>query len=70
MPAISGIEAAYAMRRLAPEIKIPLMSSHYTREEAAVLARLFCDGNFLAKSGMGTDLVAINRLLPAESQAI
>ena len=47
------------------------MSSHYTTEEAAVLARLFGDGNFIAKSEVGTDLVAaINRVLPAESQAI
>lgn len=67
MPVMSGIEAAYEMRRLLPEVKIILMSSHYTPEEAAVLARLFGDGNFIAKSEMGTDLVpAINRLLPAE----
>ena len=71
MPVMSGIEAAYEVRRLAPETKIILMSSHYTTEEAAVLARLFGDGNFIAKSEVGTDLVAaINRVLPAESQAI
>jgi DNA-binding NarL/FixJ family response regulator len=69
MPVMSGIEAAYEVRRLAPDTKIILMSSHYTPEEAAVLARLFGDGNFIAKSEMGKDLVpAINRLLPAESQ--
>jgi hypothetical protein len=34
------------------------------------LPNYWCAGNFLAKSGMGTDLVAINRLLPAESRAI
>lgn len=68
MPVMSGIEAAYEMRRLAPETKVILMSSHYTHEEAAVLARLFGDGNFIAKSEMGTDLIeAINRLLPSES---
>lgn len=71
MPVMSGIEAAYEMRRLLPEIKIILMSSHYTPEEAAVLARLFGDGNFIAKSEMGKDLVpAINRLLPADSQVV
>ena len=71
MPVMSGIEAAYEMRRLTPETKIILMSSHYTREEAAVLARLFGDGNFIAKSEVGTDLVpAINRVLAAASQAI
>jgi len=71
MPVMSGIEAAYEMRRLAPDTKIILMSSHYTREEAASLARLFGDGNFIAKSEMGKDLVpAINRVLPVESQAV
>jgi DNA-binding NarL/FixJ family response regulator len=69
MPVMSGIEAAYEVRRLAPETKIILMSSHYTAEEAAVLARLFGDGNFIAKSEMGKALVpAIARLLPADSQ--
>ena len=69
MPVMSGIEAAYEVRRLAPETKIILMSSHYTTEEAAVLARLFGDGNFIAKSEMGKALVpAITRLLPADSQ--
>lgn len=69
MPVMSGIEAAYEVRRLAPETKIILMSSHYTAEEAAVLARLFGDGNFIAKAEMGTDLVpAINRLLPEDAQ--
>jgi DNA-binding NarL/FixJ family response regulator len=71
MPVMSGIEAAYEMRRIAPDTKIILMSSHYTPQEAAALARLFGDGNFVAKSQMGTELVAaINRLLPSESQAI
>lgn len=71
MPVMSGIEAAYEVRRLAPETKIILMSSHYTPEEAAVLARLFGDGNFIAKSEMGKDLVpAISRLLPADTQFI
>jgi DNA-binding NarL/FixJ family response regulator len=71
MPLMGGIEAAYEMRRLVPDIKIILMSSHYTPEEAAALARLFGDGNFLAKSEMGKDLVpAISRILPEEARAI
>lgn len=71
MPVMSGIEAAYELRRLLPDIKIILMSSHYTVEEAAVLARLFGDGNFIAKSEMGKDLVpAIARLLPREPQVV
>jgi len=71
MPRMSGIEAAYEMRRLVPDTKIILMSSHYTAEEAATLARLFGDGNFLAKSEMGKDLVpAISRILPEEARAV
>jgi DNA-binding NarL/FixJ family response regulator len=71
MPRMSGIEAAYEMRRLVPDTKIILMSSHYTPEEAATLARLFGDGNFLAKSEMGKDLVpAISRILPEEARAV
>lgn len=71
MPVMSGIEAAYEMRRLVPHTKIILMSSHYTPEEAAVLARLFGDGNFIAKSEMGKELVpAINRLLPQDAQFV
>jgi len=71
MPRMSGIEAAYEMRRLVPDTKIILMSSHYTSEEAATLARLFGDGNFLAKSEMGKDLVpAISRILPEEARAV
>jgi DNA-binding NarL/FixJ family response regulator len=71
MPLMSGIEAAYEMRRLAPDTKIILMSSHYTPEEAATLARLFGDGNFVAKSEMGKDLVpAISRILRKKAGAV
>jgi DNA-binding NarL/FixJ family response regulator len=71
MPRMSGIEAAYEMRRLVPDTKIILMSSHYTPEEAATLARLFGDGNFVAKSEMGKDLVpAISRILPEDARAV
>lgn len=70
MPLMSGIEAAYEIRRLVPDTKIILMSSHYTPEEAAVLARLFGDGNFVAKSDMGKNLLpAISRILPEEARA-
>jgi DNA-binding NarL/FixJ family response regulator len=71
MPEMSGIEATYEMRRLAPETKVILMSSYYTPEEAAHLARLFGDGNFIPKSEAGKQLVpAISRILPLESQAV
>lgn len=70
MPEMSGIEAAYEIRRLAPETKIILISSYYTPEEAAHLARLFGDGNFIPKAEAGKELVnAVSRLLPQESQA-
>jgi DNA-binding NarL/FixJ family response regulator len=69
MPEMGGIETAYEIRRLAPETKIILMSSYYTSEEAAHLARLFGDDNFIEKSQTGKELIpAINRLLPEESR--
>lgn len=71
MPKMSGVEATYELRRLAPKTKIVLISSYYTPEEAAHLARLFGDGNFIEKSAAGKDLVpAISRILPLESQAV
>jgi two-component system invasion response regulator UvrY len=70
MPEMGGIETAYEIRQLAPETKIILISSHYTPEEAACLARLFGDGNFIQKSETGEQLIpAISRLLPEKSQA-
>ena len=70
MPKMSGLAAAYEVRRLSPATKIILMSSHYVKEEAAYLARLLGDGKFLPKSEIGTELVpAIRRLLPEESQS-
>jgi CheY-like chemotaxis protein len=70
MPEMNGIEAAYEIRRLTPETKIILISSHYTPEEASALARLFGDGNFITKSEAAKQLVpSISRLLPDESQA-
>ena len=70
MPVMSGIEAAYEIRHLAPATRIVLLSSHYTPEEAAMLARLFGDGNFIPKSEAASQLIpSISRLLPDESQA-
>jgi DNA-binding response OmpR family regulator len=68
MPEMNGIEAGNELRRLAPDTKVILMSSYYTPEEAAHLARLFGDGNFIEKSATGKDLVpAISRALAQES---
>ena len=71
MPNMSGIAAVYELRRVVPQAKVVLISSHYTEEEAAHLARLFGDGNFIEKSQTGTKLVStISRILPLESQAV
>ena len=71
MPNMSGIAAVYELRRIVPQTKVVLISSHYTEEEAAHLARLFGDGNFIEKSQTGTKLVStISRILPLESQAV
>ena len=70
MPEMNGMQAAYEMHHLMPSPKIVLTSSHYTPEEAAMLARLFGDGNFIPKSEAGKTLVpAVSRLLPDESKA-
>jgi CheY-like chemotaxis protein len=69
MPEMNGLEVACEIRRLVPIPKLILMSSTYTSDEAAVLARLYGDSHFIPKSEMGTQLIpAINRLLPDEKQ--
>jgi len=71
MPELSGVAAAYELRRRIPPAKIILISSYYTPEEAAHLARLFGDGNFISKSEIGEELIpAIHRLLTRESQPV
>ena len=66
MPEMNGIEAAYKIRQLVPAPKIIMISSHYTPEEAAILARLYGDGNFIPKSEAGKELIpAVSRLLPS-----
>jgi DNA-binding NarL/FixJ family response regulator len=65
MPEMGGLEAATEIRQHNPETKVILISSHYTPEEAAMLARLFADGDFLQKSEAGKELIpAISLLLP------
>jgi DNA-binding NarL/FixJ family response regulator len=65
MPEMGGIEAAAEIRQHTPETKVILISSHYTPEEAAMLARLFADGDVIQKSEAGKELIpAISRLLP------
>jgi DNA-binding NarL/FixJ family response regulator len=70
MPEMNGVELAVEIRQLENAPKIVLMSSHYTPEEAVVLARLFGDGNFMPKCEAANSLIpTINRLLPEECQA-
>jgi DNA-binding NarL/FixJ family response regulator len=70
MPEMGGIEAACEIRQHTPQTKVILISSHYAPEEAAILSRLFSDGDFIQKSELGRELVpAINRLLPQKRQA-
>lgn len=70
MPEMNGVELAVEIRQMEAAPRIVLMSSHYSPEEAEVLARLFGDGNFVPKSEAGKLLIpTINRLLPEECQA-
>jgi len=70
MPKMNGLAVAYELRRLSPQTKIILISSHYVKEQAAHLVRLLGDSNFVPKSEIGKDLVpAINSFLLEESQA-
>lgn len=70
MPELNGLETASEIRRMMPVPKLILMSGAYTPDEAAVLARLFADGHFIAKTEIGKELIpTINNLLPQESEA-
>jgi NarL family two-component system response regulator LiaR len=63
MPVMNGMEAAYAIAKIAPRAKIVFISSHYTPEQTTALARLF-GADFVQKSDMGKELIpTINRLL-------
>ena len=69
MPELDGLETARRIRQLIPPPKLILISSHYTPEDAAMIARLYGDGNFIQKSETGKELIpTISRLLPEESQ--
>jgi CheY-like chemotaxis protein len=69
MPELDGLETARRIRQLIPPPKLILISSHYTPEDAAMIARLYGDGNFIQKSEAGKELIpTIGRLLPEESQ--
>lgn len=68
MPEMSGMQAAYEIRRTSPGTKIIFISSYYTPEGGSHIARIFGDGCFLQKSETGRKLVpAISRLLTEQS---
>jgi DNA-binding NarL/FixJ family response regulator len=70
MTEMNGLEAANKIRNLAPETRVIFMSSHFTRQEAALITGLF-GGNFVQKANLGSELIpTISRLLLPESQAL
>jgi len=70
MPEMNGIDAAYEIHHLALGTKVILVSSHYTPQEADILAHMFADGSFIQKSEVDKGLIpAINRLLSGERRA-
>jgi NarL family two-component system response regulator LiaR len=70
MPEMNGIEAAYEIHRHGLGTKVILISSHYTPQEADILAHMFAEGAFIQKSEADKTLIpAINRLLSGERRA-
>jgi DNA-binding NarL/FixJ family response regulator len=70
MPEMNGMQVAYEIRRISPATKIIFISTYYTPEGGAHIARIFGDGCFLPKSETGRKLIpAISRLLTEESPA-
>jgi DNA-binding response OmpR family regulator len=64
MPEMNGVETAYEIGQMAPAPKVIFISNHYTFEEGTVIGRLYGDGHFVPKAGIGKELVPmINRLL-------
>ena len=67
MHPVGGVTAAYEIRRVNPTSKIIFISSHYTMEQAAVLARLLGAGAFIPKAEMNKLLIpTIERVLNDE----
>jgi len=63
MDGMTGLEAAWRMREIAPDAKIVFISSHFTTRDASGMARLL-DGAFVPKSETGRFLIpTIRRLL-------
>lgn len=67
MPEMNGLELACKIRQLDHSPRIVLISTHYTPEEATILARLFGDGGFIQKSEAGRKLIPVVRSMLAYS---
>ena len=66
MPVMNGMEAAYEIKKIAPDTKIVFISSHYTEEQASSLKHLFGADCFVPKSEMGRTLIpTIKQVLEA-----
>lgn len=64
MPEMNALETAYEIRQRAPAPQIIFISSDYTPDGGTLMARLYGDGYFVPKAGIGKELVPmINRLL-------
>lgn len=61
---MNALETAYEIRQRVPAPKIIFISSDYTPDGGALMARLYGDGHFVPKAEIGKELVPIvNRLL-------
>lgn len=66
MDGMTGLEAAWRMREIAPDAKIVFISSQYTTRDACGMARLLA-GAFVPKSEAGRFLIpTIKRLLTVQ----
>jgi YesN/AraC family two-component response regulator len=65
MDGMTGLEAAWRMREIAPDAQIVFISSQYSTRDACGMARLL-DSAFVPKAEAGRVLIpTIKRLLPA-----
>src|SRR5579864_9836790 len=64
MPVMNGIQAAFEIRRIAPETKILFFTVQESTPEAAAAVRLLGADGFVNKSCAGTELIpTLKRLL-------
>ncbi len=67
MPVMNGIQAAFEIRRIAPETKILFFTVQECTPEAQAAVRLLGADGFVSKSHAGTELIpALKRLLSAD----